>query len=104
MNALSLHISKTIGLLLVAVYTFWGLSAQASCSFIKNIDARALCRAKAKNSSSQCSFIKNSDQRAYCRASVDKKRAVSVALLETVTYVIVVGLKQEVEEAVVNVV
>ena len=42
--------------------------ASASCGFIKDSDAKALCRAQESKSSGQCGFIKDSDKRAYCRA------------------------------------
>ena len=42
----------------------------SQCSFIGDPDTRALCRAVVGGNRSQCSFIRNTDQRDYCRAVV----------------------------------
>lgn len=74
---------KTVALLLAPLTLALGLAVPAllpagtaqaedasQCGFIKNLDRRNYCMARAKRESSYCGFIKDLDTRNFCMAEV----------------------------------
>ncbi|NBT82581.1 MAG: hypothetical protein EBT56_13355 [Betaproteobacteria bacterium] len=46
-----------------------GHAQSSQCSFIRDPDQQAQCRALTGAGAAQCGFIRNADMQAYCRAS-----------------------------------
>lgn len=61
-------------ILMVMTHSAESIAGTASCSLIKDHDARQFCMATSTGMSSYCSFIRDRDTRVRCMASVGNDR------------------------------